>query len=537
LRSTIARLLLAASAAFHAGAAPAGDARSSAEDLAAWIARLETGKPKRGDEEPALLLALVRAAEESAASSDDPAAERALDELLLRLAARPAQGPHSIESRARELGHERLVVRVAAFGPGGATLGFLARDVIAAPGRPTEQRLAALELVGSFHGPSEVLAVAGATSDPDESVRRAAIQALSGFSEPAAHAVFLEFLERDFLALEPDTLRAAEHNLVGTALDQPTRARLAGIIAPRLLSADWREALLALELAQALPLAESGPWLVEALATWRSRGEVGSGSLRIEKEIVGVLQRASGQRIGRSPAAWAAWLQSSGGRADHPGAEAEPHTFAARFFELEVESDRVVFVIDNSGSMAQPWQEAPTGGTGAASPARTRFEEAVEQALAWLAASGEATRFGLVLFDDEAKSWRGELERADERTLQEARRWLASNGPQGGTNLLAGLRAALPAAGVAPPGAPGPARPRTAGRDLFDAHGTADTIVVLCDGETGSDDWVADWLAQFNTRARVRFDCVQIGEPAGQGGALEALAKLSGGSYSSPARR
>jgi hypothetical protein len=58
----------------------------------------------------------------------------------------------------------------------------------------------------------------------------------------------------------------------------------------------------------------------------------------------------------------------------------------------------------------------------------------------------------------------------------------------------------------------------------------ADTIIVLCDGETlEGPSWVAPFIRSFNEKARVNFSAVQLGGRSD--GALEALCEHTNGDY------
>jgi hypothetical protein len=58
----------------------------------------------------------------------------------------------------------------------------------------------------------------------------------------------------------------------------------------------------------------------------------------------------------------------------------------------------------------------------------------------------------------------------------------------------------------------------------------ADTIIVLCDGETvEGETWVAPFIRSANDKARVRFHAVQLGGRSD--GALEALCSQTDGDY------
>jgi Mg-chelatase subunit ChlD len=177
----------------------------------------------------------------------------------------------------------------------------------------------------------------------------------------------------------------------------------------------------------------------------------------------------------------------------------------AAFFGLRLQSDRVLFVVDLSGSMATSF------GTGG----QSRYEEAKDQLFRFLEAAGERTRFGVVLFEDRGTSWRRGLRQATPANLERLQRWLAARRPGGATELFEGLREGL-------------ALDRE-GR-LDPARVEADTVVVLCDGQTADGPrWVRPWLARENQDALLRFHGVQIGHQGD--GTLEALAEASGGDF------
>ena len=67
-------------------------------------------------------------------------------------------------------------------------------------------------------------------------------------------------------------------------------------------------------------------------------------------------------------------------------------------------------------------------------------------------------------------------------------------------------------------------------RRLNQADHAADTIIVLCDGETlQGPSWVAPFIRSFNEKARVRFSAVQLGGQSD--GTLEELCDHTDGNY------
>ena len=134
-------------------------------------------------------------------------------------------------------------------------------------------------------------------------------------------------------------------------------------------------------------------------------------------EILSELQRLSGRSIGAEPARWSEWWQGVGeGRIALPAdiAAAGGQSSSATFFGLRAATDRVVFVVDRSGSMRTPFD---TGG-------RSRHAEAIDQLVRFLRQSGEDTRFSMALFSDQGVTWRSRLAPASEANLELARRWL-----------------------------------------------------------------------------------------------------------------
>jgi hypothetical protein len=171
-----------------------------------------------------------------------------------------------------------------------------------------------------------------------------------------------------------------------------------------------------------------------------------------------------------------------------------------------------MFVIDRSGSMAEPMPVA----TGSSSPGpRSRWETAVAELGRFLDAIGPKAKFGIAFFCDHTEEWRPTLSPNEEGDKKAAMAWLAGQRPGGGTMLENAIHRALR---IGPDGMP----------DF--AVLEADTVIVLCDGETAEGPgWVDPFLVSANQRARVVFHCVKIG--AGGDGTLEKLAQGTGGDF------
>jgi hypothetical protein len=339
----------------------------------------------------------------------------------------------------------------------------------------------------------------------------AAIAALAGRTQSAVHLRLIDLLERAengspalwkvgierhfrALELEVDAPRAIDVVLAHVT------AALAG--------EDWRRASRGVSIAHCLPHAAAFPALVDGLETWIERGQDPARAVRrIQGEILAELERRSGRGLGPRPERWRAlWQGHERGEICLRGEAPSEHLTVGGFFGLRPETDRVTFVLDHSGSMA-----ASFGADGG----HDRLDEAAEQMAGLLGQLGESARFSVVLFSDGTRSWRQRLEPATQENVRSATNWVRSGEAKGGTHLRAGILDAM----------------------HVDRHGEvdlqeleADTIVVLCDGETAEGPhWVEPFLRSTNDDARVIFFAVQIGG-AGDG-TLERLCEETGGAF------
>jgi Mg-chelatase subunit ChlD len=313
----------------------------------------------------------------------------------------------------------------------------------------------------------------------------------------------LALVERHF-----DALSRAPHEPFAPELVQ----RLTAQLARQLGGPDWREASRAVAIGRALPDEAAVPPLIEGLDLWTERHLAGGQGRRLQAEIARDIERRSGRAIGAHAEGWRQWWRAvREGRIPLDVAERGEQRSVASFFGLRPSSDRLVFVLDRSGSM--DWAFGAYSGT-SATPGRTRYEEAREQLLGFLRASGPRTRFTVILFESGTQAWSRTLRPADEETLEELDAWLGARRPGGGTELRP---AVLRAVGEGP-----------AGLELEELE--VDTVIVLCDGETAEGAaWAGAFAARLHEEARVAIHCVQVG-PAGDG-TLERLAAGTGGDY------
>jgi von Willebrand factor type A domain len=385
--------------------------------------------------------------------------------------------------------------------------------LVVASGNPPARRAAAARLLADSRSGPVRQALMVCARDEDPGLKAAAFEALVGWRDEGVHRLFLQTLWRATASTPSHLLGAAEAHfrVVRLAPDSRTVPVLESFVRERVQDESWRRASLGTSVCAALPDAQGVPLLIAGLETWTGRAQDGRAVKRVEHDLVRELARRSGLDLGSNPKRWQTWWTAArGGLAQPASARAEGRT-KSTFFGLQPSTDRLVFVLDRSGSMSQAHLSSKAKG---AAP-WTRYEEAVDQMVGYLETLGRDARFNLVLFADGASAWRRDLQPADKAHLRSVRGWALRRPPQGGTQLRHGVELGM---GLKTDGA----------LDLDKLE--ADTLVVLCDGQTSDGkNWVLPVLRRVNPRARIVIHGVQIGD--GGDGTLELLAETTGGDF------
>jgi hypothetical protein len=397
-------------------------------------------------------------------------------------------------------------------------LRWLTRDVLAVKSQPSDRRVAALTVLAKRDRIQEslLLPLLSCAREDDPRIRLPAMRELAGYDDPSVHTLFLDEIDRAIAGQKDAAGTIAETHFKKVALPPlgPHMARLSEIVARGLASADWREVSRAIALSRPLGPEPLISRLIEAMRQWKAREEAGGQALRIEMEILRALENRSGKKFGLRPSEWSTWWRGIRGKTIQGGPVTGQYQEGTSpgFFGIHPATDRVMFVIDRSGSMAEPMPVST--GASSAGP-RSRWEAAVSELGHFLDAIGPKAKFGVAFFCDHTEEWRPTLSPAEDEDKKAVMAWLTGQRPGGGTMLEGAIRRALR---IEPDGMP----------DL--AVLEADTVIVLCDGETAEGPgWVDPFLASANQRARVVFHCVKIG--AGGDGTLEKLAQGTGGDF------
>ena len=277
------------------------------------------------------------------------------------------------------------------------------------------------------------------------------------------------------------------------------------------------------------------------------------------EEIEELLHWFTGQSFNAVARIWKQWWSSEGeawlarGEAGrYPPAPREQAGTGTRatFYDIPTESQAIVFVLDRSGSMAEPAGEkarakddAPKGpvtGGGAgggkdegdeAVGGETRLEVARNKLAQCVEHLAKDVRFGVVFYGSDVVTWKDAptLELADAHNKEAAVAWIRDLEPKGATALFDALMKALEYAD---------SDPAAKGRKKSQAGG-ANTIFLLSDGSPTdasgqmSPEATEEGMARFleaNEIYRCVVHTIGIG-PSHNRGLLQRLAAATGGQY------
>ncbi len=199
---------------------------------------------------------------------------------------------------------------------------------------------------------------------------------------------------------------------------------------------------------------------IDALAKLRSRDAIGVlierlavEDGRLQGDVNDALQSLTGQRFASRPELWRQWWQDNAAGFEVPPAPADGYLSAAlegvgtSFFGIPLESDRVLFVLDVSGSMNEPmFQRSGTG-----DPERegeTRLSVAKRELTKAISSIANGGVFNVVLYAADVENWQNRLVVMDDETRAEVLAWLAALNAVGGTNVYGAMQRAFDVAEV-----------------------------------------------------------------------------------------
>lgn len=386
-----------------------------------------------------------------------------------------------------------------------------------------ERRVAAraLTFVPDADRPTAVQSLVKMAADSDPDVARAVAEALASFGSELADAPLdklyrqgpegaravalaaLHGLRDGHDGWPPELLAATKDKLpaVRTAALQ-LLAKAKGAEAPLSLQAagealadpQWQVRGAAIDLVAALRLKPGIPWLID---------RVDQEGGRLREDVLGALFDLTRLRFADGKA-WKEFWAKAGDTFEIPKLDEQRAKNApkadttATYWDIPVRSERVVFVVDVSGSMRE------TIGTGKV----TRLDEAKRQLLRVLELLPAKAKVNIVGFGTKATAWSDKLQPLDKRRKKAAADFVQALTIQGATNVHDGVKLAFQDEEV-------------------------DTVFLLTDGYPSAGEIVAPGrlaaaIATWNVGRGIRIHTVAIG---GASNFLERLAKESGGEH------
>ncbi|MEM9379280.1 MAG: HEAT repeat domain-containing protein [Planctomycetota bacterium] len=237
---------------------------------------------------------------------------------------------------------------------------------------------------------------------------------------------------------------------------------------------------------------------------------------RLQIEFGEALFRLTGQTFGKRAGTWKRWLEDEGDDVEIISEEEVEQLIAAAeerrlkeisnasFFGIRIESHRVLFILDVSGSMNEPLRAEYIGESG-----RPRIDYAKDELLKAINALEANALFNIAPFSGGVESWLEDgIASADEMTREDATIYVERLGANGGTNLFGAIEFGFEDPDV-------------------------DTIFILSDGVPSVGDiidpqLIRDEIELMNETRNIVINTIAVG---GSLQILEWLAEDSGGSY------
>ncbi|MCA8965378.1 MAG: HEAT repeat domain-containing protein [Planctomycetes bacterium] len=315
------------------------------------------------------------------------------------------------------------------------------------------RRIAALRLLGLKGEAVFRTTLETSLHDPEPRVRIAAAEALGLQRSPQTLALVLQMLPMERHPVVAQALAQLLMTLLHSnpeAVDMAMREQVVKVALSRFGQAGWRTDMELLDLVEQFPHKAAVPLLIEALAKAAAppdrlvKAVNAKASPRRKQRVVELLRRMTGALIAPEDlAGWRKFWNDEGPRLVLPETLGKPVEGATRaeFFGVPVTGGSIGFLIDTSGSM-----EHATAGTAAGGPRSkdlTRLGAAKEQlGIAVQAMDPEAT-FLLISFAGDSHLWTRTPIKAGTGALRSLTELTSRMKPEGGTNLYAGLAAAL----------------------------------------------------------------------------------------------
>lgn len=310
-----------------------------------------------------------------------------------------------------------------------------------------------------------------------------------------------------------------------------------GLIAGRCEDPDWGVQLVAAKIAGEREVGKAIPNLIEGLA---------KATPRVAEVIVASLRKLTGQSIEAYKEPWTKWWEANRANYGEDGRPLQPVIAAPRasdvdFYGLKIRSDKIMYIIDISGSMLAAKQAKATSGkepgtgskadprpdAGASRFSGPKIEIAKLELKRSLAALPKTSSFNIIAFNHQVLQFQQKMLEATDANKELAYAWVRDMAPSGSTFIDGALQIAFKMAGM---GAYDKAYPGVA----------LDTIILLSDGaptDNSADGTlmdpkiILDHVAEWNPQKRVVIHCIGIDNVQTGIYLMKALASQNGGVY------
>ncbi len=361
-----------------------------------------------------------------------------------------------------------------------------------------------------------LLEVAG--KDRDWFVRYAAVRAVGRDGEPEPAPALTEIVAKE-----------ASSMVVVAALDALGRLKApigAAAAIEKLDSPDWP-----VRAAAAAALARMGD--LGAVRPMIDRMAKEKGRLRTDLDRA--LETLTGFSTGGDAARWEGWWKVHGAAVEArsfvraaPEKGGQPAS-GVTFYGVRTLSDRIVFVLDISGSMKEPaGAKVPVTGTSdrVVQPEGDRkIDVARAQLKTAILALPERAEFNVIFYRQGVRAMSARMVRADPRSVEKAFAFIDDERPAGGTNIFDALHQAFNPVEVVDSGA------RITSRNW---DGLVDTVFLLSDGQpnygrfTSAGEMVRE-LTRLDVYRKIVVHAIGIGDH--DESFLKDLAASTGGEY------
>ena len=231
--------------------------------------------------------------------------------------------------------------------------------------------------------------------------------------------------------------------------------------------------------------------------------------MRTHYRTIEVLQSLTGvTHPGNDPAIWSRWWQENRDSFVLPperGMRRGYQTGTAQFFSIAVNADRILFVLDISGSMKAPLGRAVDPGS--TEKVESKMDRARTELTRTLGDLEQGVRFNIIVFNDSVDRFSKEFLPVTPVTIKNANAFFKDSEPSGGTNLFDALNKAMSLEDLGT-------------LDRFGEEMECDTIFLLSDGVPSTGlvivpDEIVRIVSKANRRCRMRIHTIYLGaEPS-----------------------